>query len=428
MKRRIGYTFGASFLILVLSAVMVFDMLSFEPSGQARAADGDPAKKAAEPTVAVEVTPPERRTLTRELRMPATLLAGEMADLFSKTSGYISKIHVDIGSRVEKDQVLLLIDVPEMADELRQSEAVLEAKRAQALQSEALIEIARAEVQRAEAAHHLSHLNHERKLALRKGKAIPEQELDDAKSKLAIADAALKIAQARVLSAEADLKVARSKTAVGEADLARLKTLMGYATIKAPFAGMITDRWVDPGAFVRSAAEGTTSPLLSLSRVDFIRLALEIPESDAPFVRIGTKVDIHVKALGGPPIQAAITRTAVALKAGTRTMRAEVDLDNKDGRLAPGMYAQVAIKLETKQQALMLPSKAVRVRGRDLSVLVAHGNIVESRSIEIGYDDGKSVEITGGDLKDDELVIISASSAVAPGVKVKAVRVEAPKT
>jgi len=330
MKRKIGYTFGASFLILTLTAVMVFDMVSSESIHQARAADGDSAKNGAEPAVAVEVTQPKRRTLTRKLRMPATLLAGEMADLYAKTSGYISKVNVDIGSRVEKGQALLLIDVPEMADDLRQSQAVLEAKRAKVTQSEAMIEIARAEVQRAEAEHQLSRINHERKLALRKGKAIPEQELDDAKSRLAIADASVKIAKAHVLSAEADLKVAQSETVVGEATLARLKTLMGYATIKAPFAGTITDRLVDPGAFVRSAAEGTTTSLLSISRMDFIRLALEIPESDAPYVRIGTKVDIHVKALGGMPIQAAITRTAGALQ--TRHPddgRAEVDLEKR---------------------------------------------------------------------------------------------------
>ncbi|MFQ5501388.1 MAG: efflux RND transporter periplasmic adaptor subunit [Phycisphaerae bacterium] len=428
MKRKIGYTFGASFIILTVTAVIVFDMVSSESNHQARAADEDPAGKGTEPAVAVEVTQPERRTLTRELRMPATLLAGEMADLYAKTSGYISTVNVDIGNRVEKGQALLLIDVPEMEDDLRQSQAVLAARRAKAAQSEAMIEIARAEVQRAEAEHQLSHINHERKLALRKGKAIPEQELDDAKSRLAISDAALKIAKAHVLSAEADLKVAQSETVVGEANLARLKTLMGYATIKAPFAGTITDRLVDPGAFVRSAAEGTTTSLLSISRVDFIRLALEIPESDAPFVRIGTKVDINVKALGGEPIHAAITRTAGALKPGTRTMRAEVDLKNEDGRLTPGMYAQVVVKLETRQQALMLPSKAVRVRGRNTSVLVANGNTVESRSIEIGYDDGISVEVTGGDLNDDELVIISANSTVAPGAKVKPVRTGTPKT
>ena len=194
---------------------------------------------------------------------------------------------------------------------------------------------------------------------------------------------------------------------------------MAYATIRAPFDGVITDRLVDPGAFVRSAAEGVTRPLLTISKIDRLRLALEIPETDTPFVRIGTPVSIDVKALHTEPIKATITRTAVAIKPETRTMRAEVDLPNADGKLAPGMYAQVTINLESKEQAMVIPSKAIRVKGRNLFVLVDDAGIVQSRDISIGYDDGIWVEVLTG-LTDDERIITSAGSDIAPGSPIKA--------
>jgi RND family efflux transporter MFP subunit len=218
--------------------------------------------------------------------------------------------------------------------------------------------------------------------------------------------------------AQADVRVAESEVAVAQATIGRIETLMAYATITAPFEGVITERLVDPGSFVRSAADGATTPLLTISKMDRLRLALEIPESDTPFVGIGTEVLVDVKAVGGGPVQALVARTARALKADTRTMRAEVDLDNRDGRLAPGMYAQVVVKLEIKKQAMVIPSRAIRVRGRALSVLVADAGVARAKPVELGYDDGIRAEILGG-LDGSEQIIVSANNALAPGAAVK---------
>ncbi len=412
-------------VVVLISAFVVVNMTSSTPSSQARAADGQDADSGGK-VISVYVDKPARRTMTRALHMPATLLAGEMADLYAKTSGYISKINVDIGSRVTRGMPLLIIDAPEVGDELHQSEAVLAAREAKALQAAAMIDIARAEVQRCEADLNLRKITLQRKSQLHKEEGISEQELDEAKSRLDIADAQAKIALAKVAGSEADVKVAQAQVAMAQATVARFTSLQSYLTILAPFDGIISSRQVDPGAFVRSAAEGMTTPLLSIGRVDFIRLVLEIPESDAPFVGVGTEVEIVVKALGGEPIKAAITRTAMALKAKTRTMRAEIDLDNKSGRLAPGMYAQVLVKLEIKQGAMMIPSKAIQVRGRAMSVLVANGTKVESKPIKIGYDDGIWAEILEG-LTGDEQIIVSSGRVLSPGETVRPVPVDSAK-
>ncbi|MCG8405287.1 MAG: efflux RND transporter periplasmic adaptor subunit [Phycisphaerales bacterium] len=419
-KKKWITTLSGTALISTLAIVLIVNMVTSERTGEAKAADGDTSKKSGEKAVSVQVTTPTRRSVTRNLNMPATLLAGEMAELYAKTSGYIKTVEVDIGSRVRKGDALLVIDVPEMADELSQAEAVLKAKKAKVKQAQAMIETARAEVQRCEAEYKLKMITMDRKVRLRKENAIPQQQLDEARSELDVAEAEGKIAQTKVISGQADVHVAEAEVVMAEAAIKRLKTLMEYATPRAPFEGIITERHVDPGAFVRSAAEGSTSPLLSIAGDHFIRLSLEIPETDAPFVNPGTEVEIDVKALNGDPIKATITRTAGALKPNTRTMRAEVNLSNKNRKLKPGMYAQVTIKLETKHQAMVIPSKAIRVRGRDISVLVASGTVAKALPIRIGYDDGIWAEITDG-LKGDEKIVVSANSVVAPGASVKAV-------
>lgn len=430
MVKKISWT---AILVSLSVVTMLWIFVSTgDPSGLAQAED-----RAKAPATLVQVSQPVTRALTRTLRIPATLQAIEAADLYAKTSGYVSSVAVDIGSRVKKGDALLSIDVPEMADELRQAEAVLKAKQAKVraleakgLQAESMVAIARAEVQRYTAEYKLQKLTTDRRATLIKENAISQQDFDEVTSRLAIAEAQVKIAEAKVAGADAEKQaadasaaVARSEVAVEEARLARLRTLMGYVTVRAPFTGVITERMVDPGAFVRSAAEGTTGSLLRIADVSRIRLVLRIPEVDAPFIKIGTEVEIVIKALGSEPIRAAIARTAVALKASTRTMRVEVDLDNGSGRLAPGMYAQVSVKLETKSHAMLVPSKAIRVRGRELSVWVAEGGVVKALPIKAGYDDGIWAEVLEG-LSGSEEIILSATSKVSPGASVRTVRVK----
>jgi multidrug efflux pump subunit AcrA (membrane-fusion protein) len=393
-------------------------------AGAATNAAKKPEESSAGQAITVEVQEPDKRTLNRLLRMPATLRADEQVDLYAKTSGYISAVKVDIGSRVRKGDVLIEIDVPEMHDELRQAEAQvqarrarLEAARAQADQAELMIGAAEAEQHRVATERDLRRITEERMTRLHAEKAIPDQALDEAKGALVTAAAALTVAEAKVAQARGDKQAADAEIEVAEADLAlteasldRVRTLMAYATIEAPFTGVITRRRVDHGAFVRSAAEGETRPLLTLVRDDVIRLTLDVPESDVPSVHIGTPVDVYVKTLERHA-QAKVARTARALDPGTRTMQTEVDIENPGHELLPGMYAQVTVQLEARADAMIVPSKAIRVRGRDLFVLVAADGIARSAPIELGYDDGIQAEILSG-LKGGERVIIASKGVV----------------
>lgn len=309
-------------------------------------------------------TQPAAGAQSSAITLPATLDAEESVDLYAKASGYVSEIAVDIGSRVRNGDVLIQIDTPEMHDDIRQNEAVIavrsariEAMKAKAAQARLAVELALAQHKRVEAELGLSRITHTRKSELYREKAIPQQELDVAENQLAINEADLAIAKARIesargeeLAAQADVKAAEADLVVARSEAARLKTLLGYTTVKAPFDGVITRRDVDRGAFVRSAAQGAGLPLLALARVDRLRLVLDVPEVHAPVIRPGTEVRIQVRASGQQLLTGEVARIASALRADTRTMRAEVDLDNDDGALMPGMYARALIQLPAKSE------------------------------------------------------------------------------
>ena len=296
------------------------------------------------------------------ITLPAILIADNTADLYAKASGYVNLLNVDIGSVVRAQDVLFTLYIPERDDELRQSEAnvgvkraTVDALKAKVVQAQLAIKAAQADQKRVEAELALSRITYDRKAELYKGQAIPAQELDEVKSQLAVSEAKLLTAQAAVASAEgaelvaeADVKAAEADATLAEAAVARLKTLIAYETVKAPFDGVITRRNVDVGWFVRSAADGGASWLLTLDKVDVLRVVIYIPEADAAFVHTGTPVEVQIQSLGGPPVTATVSRTAVAVGADTRTMRAEVDLKNDDRRLSPGMYAKVVVHLGKK--------------------------------------------------------------------------------
>ncbi|MFQ5591960.1 MAG: efflux RND transporter periplasmic adaptor subunit [Phycisphaerae bacterium] len=435
MNRKVWTTIIGTALVVGIATAVLVPMLGAENRAQAQATSKSGTRRVQGEPVRVEFVKPEHRALEQVLNLPASLEPGEVAKLFAKTSGYVLKLNVDIGSRVEKDDVLLEIDVPEMMDELKQAEAVRAAKkakvlalRAKATQAESMIVTARAETRRREAELSLGRITADRKRQLFDEKAIPEQDLDEAVSRLAVMEAEVQIANASVRAAEAekaaveaDIAVAESQVAIEEARLGRLRTLMSYTTIRAPFQGVITERHVDPGAFVRSAAEGATTPLLTIARVDYVRLVMNVPESDASHVGVGTQIEAQCRQLGPAPLEATITRAAMALRENTRTMRVEADIDNSDGRLMPGLYARASVLLRSESRAMMIPSKAVRVRGTDISVLVAEGAVARAKSITLGYDDGIWAEVKNG-LSGDERIIVSTAGVVAPGAPVAAVQ------
>jgi multidrug resistance efflux pump len=280
------------------------------------------------------------------LVLPAMIVPDEQVEVYAKTSGYVSEITVDIGSRVRRGQTIIQLSVPELTDDLHHAEATLATKSAKANEAALLVDSAKSDEQRYVAEHELAEITLKRKTELFEGKAIPPQEFDVAKSGADLARAQVAVSRAKIAAAEGALQAARSDVVMAESDLARVKTLIDYTYVKSPFDGVVTHRGVDHGTFVRSAAQGGGAPLLTIDKTDVVRVVVDVPEADAPRVHVGTPVSIELRSAGGLPIDATITRSAQAIRADTRTMRTEIDLQNADGKLVPGIYAKVAIRLE----------------------------------------------------------------------------------
>ncbi len=378
-------------------------------------ASGDDA---GQPPIGVTTTTPRSGKRSQPLRIPGTMLPGESAELFAKTSGYVSEVNVDIGDRVRAGDALLIIDVPEMVNEMAYASAVLESKRAAVLRAQANASAAAAEVERHRAVLKLEQVTFHRMETLRAGNAIPEQELDESRLKLDIASANLRIAETHVAAKEADVVVAQAQIAIADATAAKLKTLMSFATVRAPFDGIITMRMADPGTFVRSAVDGATKPSLTIVRDETLRLAIDVAEADLQFVSTQTKATIQPAANADITLNATITRMAGALNPATRTMRCEIEVRNSDGALAPGMFARVTLALESDGTALYVPSRAVRAAGSMKSVVVVQDGRAQLRNVQIGYDDGITAQVIDGELLADDEIIVSAARRVEPGERV----------
>jgi RND family efflux transporter MFP subunit len=223
---------------------------------------------------------------------------------------------------------------------------------------------------------------------------------DAAASAIDSAKAEVAVAEAMRASAEAELESARAETDVMRRQMDELDVLLAYATLKAPYAGIVTDRNVEPGDLVREASEvGSGEPLFVISQVDKVRVRIPVPEADAALVDQGDAVTLTFPSFTAePPIKGTITRCSGSLDPSTRSMIVEAEIPNPDGKLIPGMFGQASISLDTKAAANMLPARAIRFdeSGNPYVYVVGQDDTVSVREITTGMDDGNSIEVLSG--------------------------------
>ncbi len=374
-------------------------------------------------TVAVAQTQVQRTTL-----QPATVHAYFRAEIRAKVSGFVKEINADIGDDVEAGAELAVIDVPEMHKQRQVIEARIrrleaEEQRARAginlaasrvRSSVAMLAEAKSQMSRAEASLAASQAEFSRTADLVQRGSLQNRMLDEVRmkrdselaSKEAVAssidsaEAEVAVAEAQKVSAEADLDAARAETDVTRRQLEEVDVLIAYATVKAPFAGVITNRNVEPGDLVRELSEvGTGGPLFVISQVDKVRIRIPVPESDAPLVSPGDEVTLTFPSFAAEaPITGTVTRCSGSLDSDTRTMMVEVEMPNTDGKLLPGMFGQASINLASKVAANMLPSQAIRFEesGNAYVYVVGQDETVSIAPITTGMDDGNSIEVVSG--------------------------------
>jgi len=387
--------------------------------------------RAAEPA-AVEVIKPQRATMSRSFELPATIEAFEQADLLARVAGYIKEVKVDIGDRVKAGEVLAVIDQPETERDLAEARATLVARQAMLRASEAAVEqskraneIATRQLDRYRADLHLQEVTYKRREELFAGKAITDQDLDETRTKLEMTKADVAIAEAKIKGTEADVvsalaarDVAAAQVSVAEAQVAKIQTLLDYTRISSRFDGVITRRWIDPGALVAAGPGGRA--MFNVQDLDKVRVAIDVPESDVQRVKIGTPAKVKVFGSDAAALDGKVTRTASSLNPATRTMRAEVHLPNGNGTLMHGMYARVTLTTDVHENALTVPPTVVLSEGNESVVYVIKNEQVVRMPVKLGLSDSAKVELATG-VGEDALIVVNPRNVTA-GMSAKAIK------
>jgi len=328
----------------------------------------------------VAVARVSREDLYNQVTIPAEFRPYVQVELHAKVSGYLDHMNVDIGDKVEASQEIATLDVPELKDELDNAIAALK---------------------KAEANYTNANLIYTRLVAVNRDQpnGVALQELD---------------------AAEAKDRDTAAAVAGAKAEVEKYQTLLGYTHIVAPFKGVITRRYVDPGALIQSGTTSATQslPLVRLSDNYHLRLDFPVSVAYVKDIRVGDPVEVKVESLGGKTFAATISRYTYNVDEDTRTMLTEIEVPNPNLELVPGMYASLILKVQRRPQALAIPVEAVSSDKAPIVYLVDSEGVIEERPVTLGLETPGKYEVISG-LQEGDLVMIGSRSQVKPGQKVR---------
>jgi RND family efflux transporter MFP subunit len=343
----------------------------------------------------VPVVKAARADLVNDLVLTAEFEPFQQVDVMAKVAGYVQSIKVDIGDRVREGQILAVLEIPEMEDDLTKAAAVI-------VQTNDEIVSASDELHRAEQAHELAHLSYTRIAEVLKHEPglVPQQEVDEARSRDLIAEA-------QVSAAKSSLRTAEQRTRVAQADQTRIQTLHKYMTISAPFEGVVTKRYANAGSMIQAGTASQTQamPIVQLSQNNLLRLILPVPESGVSHVHVGEAVDVRVTSLGRA-FPGRVARFAEKIQPSTRTMDTEVDVPNPTLTLIPGMYAEVNLRIDERRNVLSIPLDAVDRSGSASRVYtVTPDGTLHITPLTLGLESDQRVEVISGLQEGDTVVV-----------------------
>jgi len=350
----------------------------------------------------------ERRTLSAPLTLAGAFKPFQDVDVHAKVAGYIKRMYVDVGSHVKEGQTLAVLEVPELQAQLAGADAAVRRAKEE-------IRRAQGDVERAKSTHVALHAMYERlnQAAQQKAGLVAQQEVDDAQAK----DLG---SEAQVSSAQAALDAAEQALEVAEANKNQYSALSDYTRITAPYDGVVTVRYADTGSLIAAGTSESkqAEPVVRLAQISVLRLVLPIPESIAGAIRLGDPVKVHVDALGKDYV-GKVTRFADALDEQTRTMHTEIDFQNSDGQLMPGMYVVATIAQVEKKNVLTVPLEAVSIKESDLGTVlfVDPQNVLEEREVRLGMQSSNRIEIVSG-LNEGDRLVVGSRNEFRSGMKV----------
>ncbi len=336
-------------VVLFLIAVVVLKVLFDRPTSDSRRQNA----------VAVKVDKARRETVIQRIQITGDVIPIQQASIFSKVSGNLDRVYVNIGARVRTGQLLALIDTTELVQQLQQMSATFYNPR----------------------------VTYQRTKQLLEGSLVAKQDVDNA---------------------EALMKVA-------EANYENAKTRLGYARITAPFTGTITKRFMEQGGVVTTPTNAT---LFSLMDYDTVRVVVNILEKDIPLVHVGTLASISVDAFPGKEHRGSVARLSEAIDLETRTMTAEIDIPNPTLVLRPGMYATVILFVAERPNQITIPTQALLRENENFLIYTVQGNAAHRVDVTLGVEQGERTEILSG-LQGDKTIIVMGQQLVKDGGLVK---------
>jgi membrane fusion protein, multidrug efflux system len=336
----------------------------------------------------LELSPVVSRQVSRTLELPGEFLPFLTVSLHARVAGYVERVLVDRGSIVKQGDLLVELSAPEMTAQIAEAESKVQSADAERLQAEAQLSAAQSTADRM-------------KKAAETPGAIAGNELIQAEKQVDAAKALLNSRQQSVKAAEAAV---RSR-----------KDLLGYLKISAPFEGVVTDRTVHPGALV---GPGNDVPLLTIDQVSHLRLVVPVPEEDVSGIARGASVPFQVPAWPERIFSGTIARTSHALDQKSRSMAVELDVMNRDGALAPGMYPTVKWPVRRAKPALFVPKTSVVITTERTFVIRDQGGKAEWVDVKKGVPDGDLVEVMGN-LKAGDQVVRRATDEIRPGAAIQ---------
>lgn len=314
----------------------------------------------------VLVAPVLHAPRSRTIEIPATIHGYVETPVYAKIAGYLKTIRVDKGDQVAAGQVIAILDTPELDQQ----------------------------VANAQASYGMARLTYQRDEVLRRDDAVAQQVADEARASMVEA----------------------------KATLDQLAAMQAYKTIRAPFTGIITARYVDQGALVPqvTSPSAASTPIVAMATLSPLRIYAAAPQSVAPFIRNGDAATITVTEYPQRTFKGAVAHHPEALTSDTRTMLVEVDLANEDRALYPGMYAKLVLDVATPAGVPMVPDDALVFRGGKPYVPVVRGGHLRLAAVTLGYDNGVNVEITEG-VSDQDMVALNVGQAASDGEPVQPV-------
>ncbi len=367
---------GAVLLVLITAGAVTFLNRNTESNALAKETE-----TVSVPTVAV--VQPQAEPGSDELVLPGNLQAFIESPIFARTNGYLLRWYKDMGSKVEKGELLAAIDTPEVDQELSQ---------------------ARAGREQVKSALELAKISADRWANLRKSDSVSQQEADQQAS---------------------GYQQALANLAAADANVRRLEQLESFKNVYAPFSGVLTRRNVDPGALINSGAQATGKELFDIARVDPLRVYVSVPQAYAPSMKVGVKATVTLQEFPGQKFMGVVARTADAIDPATRTLNTEVDVPNKDGKLLPGSFGQVHFATGMSIPRITIPVNAMlfRAEGAQAAVVDKDGK-VHLRPISIGRDFGTTIEVLSG-LDVSDRIIINPSDSLEEGQQVHVAKASA---